>query len=306
MQAQDLHALNNRFGIPGELAFSATTEGVLFAEVDNPLATAQITLQGAHVMTWTPTGESPVIWLSPAATPRPGKPIRGGVPICWPLFGPHDSEPTFPAHGFARTSQWQLLDSARTEDGATQLTLRLLQSDTSYVQWPHQTPLEIRITVGSTLEIAVTTHNLGPAPVTIGQALHAYFVVSDVSKVQVLGLEDKTYLDKAGVCKRVRQSGAVTIDTEVDRIYLDTTTDCIIDDPGLNRRIRIAKQGSASTVVWNPWIEKSARMGDLGGPTAYLGMLCVESANAADNHVTIVPGETHRLWARYSVETTGG
>ena len=304
MQAQDLTALNTRFGIRGELDFIATTEGLVVAEVNNPLAKARIALQGAHLMEWTPSGQTPVIWLSLAATLEPGKPIRGGVPICWPWFGPHTGEPTFPDHGFARTGHWELLSSARTADGSTRLAFRLLQSDATHAQWPHQTPVEIQFIIGSALEIELVTHNLSPAPVTVSEALHAYFVVSDVSKVQVLGLEDHTYLDKVGVCKPVLQAGAVSIDAEVDRIYLDTREDCVIVDPGLNRRIRIAKQGSASTVVWNPWIEKSARMGDLGGPDAYLGMLCVESANAADDQVTIPAGSLHRLWARYSVEAT--
>jgi glucose-6-phosphate 1-epimerase len=102
--------------------------------------------------------------------------------------------------------------------------------------------------------------------------------------------------------KRKTQTGPVTIGAETDRIYLDTSADCLIDDPGLKRRIRIRKRGSHSTVVWNPWIEKSVKMGDFG-ENGYLNMVCVESTNAADDVVTIAPGGEHRLWVRYETES---
>jgi len=91
------------------------------------------------------------------------------------------------------------------------------------------------------------------------------------------------------------------IESEVDRVYVDTTSDCIIEDRGLKRAIRIAKQGSRSTVVWNPWTEKADKMGDFGHD-GHRGMVCVESANAFDNVVTVTPGETHRMAVVYSVE----
>jgi D-hexose-6-phosphate mutarotase len=88
----------------------------------------------------------------------------------------------------------------------------------------------------------------------------------------------------------------------VDRIYIDTEADCLIEDRGFERRIRIAKSGSRSNIVWNPWIEKSARMGDFGSDTGYRGMVCVESANADRNVVTVAPGATHSLRVVYSIE----
>jgi D-hexose-6-phosphate mutarotase len=53
--------------------------------------------------------------------------------------------------------------------------------------------------------------------------------------------------------------------------------------------------------VWNPWIEKAEKMGDFG-PEGYRGMVCVESANAVDNVVTVLPGAEHVLQAVISVE----
>ncbi|HQT26572.1 MAG TPA: D-hexose-6-phosphate mutarotase, partial [Burkholderiales bacterium] len=159
--------------------------------------------------------------------------------------------------------------------------------------------LEYRIRVGKRLELELVTRNRGRDPFVLGCALHTYFSVSDVRKVKVLGLEGTRYVDKVHGAVNV-QEGALTFASEVDRIYLDTTASCVIQDPGMNRSIRVEKAGSRSTVVWNPWIEKSERLGDMG-KEGYLGMLCVETCNADEDVVTVPPSGEHRLKAVYSL-----
>ncbi|MHB8743702.1 MAG: D-hexose-6-phosphate mutarotase [Sulfuricaulis sp.] len=298
----DLAALNAAFGIPDRVTFKEGRGGLVVAEVANIHGTATIVLQGAHVLAWAPRGQKPVIWCSRAAKFLPGKSIRGGVPICWPWFGPHAVEASFPAHGFARTVPWEVIGTQTLADNSTRLVFRLLQSEYTRTLWPYASSLECHITVGAGLEIELVTHNQGGNPITIGAALHTYFEVSDVSKVAIHGLEDCFYLDKVDGGRRNQQSGPVTIGKEIDRIYLNSTADCLIDDPGFERRLRISKHGSSSSVVWNPWTEKASKMGDFGD-NGYLNMVCVESANAADDVVTIPPGGTHRLQVRYSVES---
>lgn len=302
--SMDIPALNARYGIPGEVSLTEQAGGMIVVEVSNPHADASIALQGAHLMTWTPRGAHPVIWLSEDAKLAPGKSIRGGVPVCWPWFGPHAGEPGFPGHGFARTVPWALVETERLANGASRLVFRILQNDATRAQWPHPSELELHVVVGPTLEIELVTRNTGDAPITVGDALHTYFEVGDVRQVKVHGLDGCPYIDKVDGGARKRQSGPVVIAGEVDRIYLESTADCVIEDPVLERRIRIAKRGSASSVVWNPWIEKAAKMGDLG-KDGYLRMLCVESANADADVVDIAPGAEHRLWVRYSVEDLG-
>ena len=297
----DISVLNARYGIPGQLTVKAGPEGLAMVEVANAQAGATIALQGAQVLGWVPLGQQPVIWLSGAARYASGKSIRGGIPLCWPWFGPHPSEADFPAHGFARTSLWEIVDTRALADGATRIGLRLTHTDASRALWPHAAELECHISVGATLEIDLLTRNTGSAPIKIGQALHTYFAVSDVRQIRIEGLEGCHYLDKVDGGRRKQQLGPVTFVAETDRIYLDTAADCLIDDPGLARRIRIHKRGSRSTVVWNPWIEKAARLGDLGAD-GYLHMVCVESANAADDLVTIPPGAEHSLAVRYTLE----
>lgn len=264
--------------------------------VENDHGSAAIALQGAQVLTWAPQGEKPVVWLSEHAKYVKGKSLRGGIPVCWPWFGPHPSEPAYPAHGFARNIDWELRDRQESGEG-TLLVLGLVPDEAS---WPHRSELEYRIRVGKALELELVTFNRGETPFVVGCALHTYFRVGDVRNVKVHGLDGTRFLDKVEGGEKI-QEGPVTLSSEVDRIYLDTASACVIEDPDMKRSIRIAKEGSRSTVVWNPWVEKAAKMGDLG-EDGYLEMLCVETCNAANDVVTVLPGREHCLKAVYTVE----
>ncbi|MDE2310457.1 MAG: D-hexose-6-phosphate mutarotase [Betaproteobacteria bacterium] len=270
--------------------------------IANRHAQSTIALQGAHIMAFQPNAEAPLVWLSPAAKLAPGKSIRGGVPVCWPWFGAHATESGFPAHGFARTVPWQMAASIALPDGSTRVAFELPQSSIPATQWPHACRVRLIVTAGKTLAVELITENTGNVPFKIGEALHTYFAISDVGNVRITGLEGCVYLDKVDDWKRKTQTGAITITSEVDRLYLNTDTDCLIEDAGLRRRIRIAKRGSRSTVVWNPWVERAAKMGDFGSDTGYRGMVCVESVNAAENVVSVAPGKTHAMSVVYSTE----
>jgi glucose-6-phosphate 1-epimerase len=301
MATATIAQLNDRFAIPGHLAFAEGPGGLLVAKVANRQAEAMIALSGGHVMTWNPLGERPVLWLSGFAKFAPGKSIRGGVPVCWPWFGNHASESSFPGHGFARTVPWSVVRSEALADGATRLTLRIEQGDATRAQWPHASEAESVITIGRELRFELITRNLSDAPFVIGEALHTYFAVSDIRHCPIEGLDGVTYLDKVDDWKRKPQQGAIRIDGEVDRGYLDTAGDCRIVDPGWGRAIRIRKENAKTTVVWNPGAAKAEKMGDFG-PDGHLGMVCVESGNAFDNLVTVPAAGEHRMAATYSIE----
>ena len=296
----DIAALNARFGIAGQVVFKQGQGGLDVVEVNNAHSSASILLQGAHLMTWAPKGEKPVIWMSRDAKYVPGKSVRGGVPVCWPWFGPHAKEASFPGHGFARTVMWEMIGTKALPEG-TWLAFRLVPTEATRAQWPHQSEVVLQMVIGKTLDMDLATWNTGKKPITIGDALHTYFEVGDVRYAKVHGLHLIDYLDKVDGGKKKQQLGPVIVGSEVDRVYLNTADTCVIEDTKLARRIRISKQGSRSTVVWNPWIEKANKMGDLG-PDGYLNMICVESTNAADDVVTLAPGAEHHLWVRYSVE----
>lgn len=293
--------LNQKFAIPGHVSFKEGPGGLTVAEVANSLAESTIALQGAHIMTFTPRGQEPVVWLSKFAKFAPGKSIRGGVPICWPWFGPHATDATLPGHGFARTVMWEVLETGTMPDGATFLRFGLIENDATRAQWPYASTVQLEVTVGAALRVELVTRNTGKESFVLGEALHTYFHISDVAKMKITGLEGCDYLDKVGPATRRTQQGAIVIESEVDRVYLNTSADCLIEDSGFKRRIRVAGQNARSAVVWNPWVEKADKMGDFG-PEGHRGMVCVETANAVENVVTVKPGEEHRLVAVYSAE----
>lgn len=296
--------LNKNFSLEdgsNSLRFKIGKGDIPIVEIQNEQASAIISLQGAHVLSWKPVNEDEVIWLSNDATFALGKSVRGGIPICWPWFGAHESNSSFPAHGFARTVLWQVIDTKVLSAGETQITFSLdtTQLDENLRQmWTQATTAEYRLTIAKTLTMELTTNNNSDEAIVIGQALHTYFNIDDISKTTVYGLEDKTYLDKTEGFSAKVQDGPIIIDKEVDRVYLETADDVVIDDN--KRKIVIKKQGSHSTIVWNPWKDVAEKMGDLG-IDGYQKMLCVESANAADDVVTIKAGESNTLLVTYEI-----
>ena len=294
---QILDSLNRRFGLPGTLHFADGGAGLPVAEIATPQASARIALQGAHVLAWQPAGQSPVLWLSKAAVHAPGQAVRGGVPVCWPWFGAREG---LPAHGLVRTRLWDVRSAG--QDAAGRVVLRLGMSDDASTRalWDFAFDLELCATVGSTLSLALSTRNTGAAAFTITQALHSYFCVGDITQTVVQGLDGCNYLDKVQNFSPARQSGGVEFRGETDRIYIDTRADCLIQDRVGDRTIRVAKQGSTSTVVWNPWREREQALTDMA-PGEHRHMLCVETCNAGPDQITLAPGATHMLVATMSL-----
>lgn len=264
----------------------------------------EVALQGAHVFDWRPAGSAhPVLFLSPRSLFRRGKAIRGGVPVCFPWFGPKAGDPAAPQHGFARTSAWQLVAAEATGEGTARVALDFSDDATTRTAWPHAFAARLEIHAGARLALALTVRNTGADRFTFGAALHTYLAVSDVRAIRLRGLEGARVLDKVGGHMIERREGGdpISFSGETDRVYLDTAASCTIDDPGWNRRIHVSKTGSRSTVVWNPWTEKARALADLG-EDAWPGFLCVETCNAADDVVTLAPGASHTLGAEIQVE----
>ncbi len=296
--------LNTQFGIKNQLSFREDASGLIVADIHNAHATASLCLQGAHLMTWQPKSQAvPVVWLSRDAKLAQGKSIRGGAPVCWPWFGAHATEASFPGHGYARTVPWRVIASGSEPNGATRLTLRLEESDKTRTQWPHASRLDLAVTIGEILRMELTTENTGATDFVIGEALHTYLRISDIGAVRVKGLDGCDYWDKVGGSTLKKQSGDIAFASETDRVYINTAAECVIEDDKLKRRIHIAKSGSLSTVVWTPWIEKANKMGDMGQPEGWREMVCVESVNAIENVVTVAAGTARSLIVEYYAET---
>ena len=291
----------SRYEIDGELQFIEIEHGFVYAEINNARAHATVSTYSGQLLSYRPKDrQEDLLFVSDKAYYEAGKAIKGGIPVCWPWFGPDPENRGRPAHGFVRNRQWQVSGSESLADGSTKIILSITDSEATRALWPHPFRLDIEITVGDTLRVELVTHNTGDDSITISQALHSYFRVGDITSVSVLGLDGINYIDKANDSARKTQAGPLTISSEVDRIYTDTSGDLTIDDASLERKISIASSGCSTAVVWNPWVEIAASMADLGDDD-YLQMLCVETANAGPETVTITAGDCYRLSAEYSI-----
>ncbi|HVX83262.1 MAG TPA: D-hexose-6-phosphate mutarotase [Phycisphaerae bacterium] len=281
--------------------------GLQAVRVQAPAGAGLVYLHGAHVAQWIPTGADEVLWLSAKSQWTPDKPIRGGVPICFPWFGPRQGDPSAPAHGFARLKQWTLESTAPGPDGAGVVSLRLDADDDTRRWWPHEFSLRLRVAFGATLDMRLELENRGTSSLQAEQALHTYFAVGDVRQVAIHGLDGVTYIDKTDAMKEKLQQGPIRITAETDRVYTRTAAAVTIEDPSWTgthaqgRRILIARENSADAVVWNPWIAKAKAMPDFGDDE-WPGMLCVETCNVKDQAVRLNPGEARALTARIHLE----
>lgn len=265
------------------------------------LCEAILYTHGATLTHWQPTGARPVLWLSGRSEFKSDRPIRGGVPICFPWFGPHPCEPKSPMHGFVRTMRWTVASVRQEPDGQVEITLTLSPSSEILRLWSCHFRLTYTVTLGSQLRLALTCENTGEDLDVYSEALHTYFAVGDASQVRVYGLENTEYIDKALGGQRNRQGGEpVVVRGETDRVYVNTRAACILNDPVWGRTITLSKSGSETTVVWNPHEEKARRLPDFGAD-AWEGMLCIETANAVDAAVSLCPGASHTMEARVSL-----
>jgi glucose-6-phosphate 1-epimerase len=293
--------LNTQFGIPDALHFEDAPGGLVRAVIATPEAEADVYLQGAHVAHWTPRGQRPVLFVSSKSLYAPGKAIRGGVPVIFPWFGNCGDGKTGPAHGFARTTLWTV-EGTRQHGGGIEIALALRPNDITRGYGFDHFELRFRVTVGATLGMELETRNNASEPLIFEEALHSYFAIADIHQSSVGGLEGTTLIDKTDQFRRkVQPAEPVRATKETDQVHLNITATCVVEDPVWKRRIIVEKTGSNSTVVWNPWIEKTAGMADMA-PDEWQGMICVETANAADNAVTLAAGESHRLSALIRVE----
>ncbi|WP_241622785.1 D-hexose-6-phosphate mutarotase [Rosenbergiella australiborealis] len=244
--------------------------------ITHPEFQAAFSLQGGQLIAWQPHGKAPIIWLSDKTSFAQGKAIRGGVPICWPWFGPAGK----PSHGFARTAEWTL---THTEESAQEVTLSMVlkQSAQTLALWPHDFTLTLTATL-SAQACKLTLTILGDVESTA--ALHSYFHVADSEKIAVSGLGE-TFIDKVENNRVSTQQGVQTYHNEVDRIFTHPDSASIIDDPLLGRAIHLHHAGNSDVVTWNPGTTLSQSMTDMSDD-GYKTMVCVETARIQQPFIT--------------------
>jgi len=290
-------ALNERFAIPGVLRFEHGPGGLVRAAVTTASSTGHAYLHGAHVTHYQALGQSPLLFTSSSSRYSADKAIRGGVPIIFPWFGPRAADPGAPEHGFARTAGWSVESVEQPDDVSVAVVLGLEPIQVTRALWRHEFRIRQRVVFGPRLEMRLEVENRSSEPFTFEEALHTYLRVGDVREVTLRGLAGTTYIDKTDGMKRKREDAeTIRFRGATDRVFLETDATCVVEDPVLGRRLVVEKHGSATTVVWNPWSEKAQVMTDLGADE-WRSMLCVETANAADDAVHLAPGERHVMAA---------
>ncbi len=277
--------------IPGRVLFSEGNGELARLQITTAWSNAEVYLHGAQITHFETKKEPPVLFMSQLSRFDEGSPIRGGIPIIFPWFGPREGQV---AHGFARIQTWELREVAQLPAGGVSLRLSLPDSPSAALF--QRFSADYSITIGKTLTAELTVANLSTdQEFTFENCLHSYFAVGDISAISITGLKGVDYLDQTqNFARKTERAEHIKIAQETDRIYLDTTAPVEIHDSKLRRRIRIEKSGSLSTVVWNPWVDKAEQMPDFGGDE-FKKMICVESGNVAENRVTLPAGKTAAL-----------
>jgi len=270
-----MNVINGRGGLP-------------MVQIQTPWSAAEIYLHGASVTHFQLHGEPPLLFLSEQSRFENDAPIRGGIPVIFPWFGKPEGRAT--QHGFARIYSWELVDVSKQPDGSILVHLTLPVSTE-----PLTIPLDYYVTIGKTLTTELVVTNFSDRQLDFESCLHTYFTVGDINQTKVVGLRGVDYLDSLDGRMRKREANdAIHFSGEVDRVYVNTSHPVEIHDAALRRVIHVAKEGSASTVVWNPWIAKAKAMADFGDDE-YQRMVCVESGNCTENAIHLAAGQESRL-----------
>jgi glucose-6-phosphate 1-epimerase len=264
------------------------------------LPRGEVCTQGAHAVRWSAADGRDVLFVSSKCRYAPGTPLRAGVPLVFPWFGDDPEGRGRPAHGFARRVEW-VVDAARTDAAQGRVVLTLADDAALRAQWPHAFALTAVISLGDAFSIDLEIENRDRTPFRFEALFHTYLQVGDVRRCEVRGLHGARYHDKLD-SNRTKTDGdeAIRFAGECDRTYVGTDADCVVHDPALGRTLTVHKRGAPSTVVWNPWIEKTARLADLG-PDDWQRFVCVESGCVMDDAVTLAPGARHRMSLRVTV-----
>lgn len=286
--------LNRRYGAPGRIVFRDGPQGTPIAALANQYGSAEVSLFGAQVLSYRPTGNFPVLYTPKEIAFGADKADHGGIPVCWPWFGQNGPEGSY-GHGFARRSLWRVAGSEYSED-ITELTLALDCTEETKRLWPHDFALQLKVSVSMKLNMGLKTTNTGTEPFEITEGFHPYFLVRDRDAVTVRGIDGCAFCD----ARKTRTADAVwtgdlVFNTEYDHVFTVKKNEFAILDPGLRRAIAIASRGNAKLVCWNPGaVDLPDR--NLGGDD-WRKFVCVEPATLfkEDATVKIAPGESHEL-----------
>ncbi|MET2955439.1 D-hexose-6-phosphate mutarotase [Vibrio harveyi] len=280
-------------------ALTVLSDNVTIVEVDqvkvvrviHEKATAGIALHGGHVVSFTPAGKEDLIWMSEKAIFDGKAALRGGIPVCWPWFG----RIAAPAHGFARTAEWELVEHRENDNGVI-VELALFPTEETHDIWPHMFDARLMVEISDQLKVTLKVTNIDDAEWTFSGALHTYLNVGDIKQAQTTGMGPE-YIDSLKEGEICQGGDVLQLTDTIDRVYTQPEAQILVKDAVLNRTLSVENQGHNSAVLWNPWATGAQGMGDMAD-NGYKTMLCVEStvhAPSIKQGKTLQPGETHEL-----------
>jgi len=251
--------------------------------------TCSISTFGSTLTSWTVNNKE-MIFVSPNAVLDGSKAIRGGIPICFPAFGPWSGGPQ---HGFARSSTWLVSSPPSKTKGGVTVTLTLTDTKEIRKSFDHSFQLNYTVTLKeSSIFLSLDFINKdSDKPVEFTTALHTYFKVPDVANIKITGLKGAELQDKTlpGVPTSTEERDDVVLVSWTDRVYRNTSATQVISGLDGGAKYVLTKTNLADTVVWNPFEEKAAGMGDLGSGN-WPGFVCVEAGQCVDK-VVVEPGQ---------------
>ncbi|KAI3502879.1 hypothetical protein L1887_31251 [Cichorium endivia] len=249
---------------------------------------AELYLYGGCVTSWK-VGSKDLLFVRPDAVFNGQKPISGGIPHCFPQFGPGPMQ----QHGFARNSDWSIVDSENV-DGSPVITLELKDSPYSRAMWDYSFQALYKITLDKkTLSTELKITNTDKKPFSFTTALHTYFSAS-VSGASVKGLKGCKTLNKDPDPKNPvegkEEREVVTYPGFVDCVYLGASNELYLDN-GLGDVISIKNTNWPDAVLWNPHLTMEA---------CYKDFVCVE--NAQIGNVDLEPEKSWVATQQLSVD----
>ncbi|KAI0007191.1 galactose mutarotase-like protein [Xylariaceae sp. FL0662B] len=300
-------ALASTPGLPPQPQVNFSQDNTRVSAVLPSGESVEVLLYGATVISWKNSAGVEKLWLSDAAKLDGTKAVRGGIPLVFPVFGTapdHAATAKLPQHGFARNSRWEFLGKSSSESGlstgASDASIKLdfgLSSatldDQFKQQWPYTFSIIYSVTLTpESLTTAIVITNDGDKPLEFQTLMHTYLRVKDVAKIQLTGLDEAEYIDKVDAAKTKKQSGAVTITGEMDRVYTPAkgpSEPVVVSEEG-EPVYSVVRDNFKDVVVWNPWTEKAVGMGDFEPKDGFKNMICIE-AGSVKGWTTIDAGD---------------
>ena len=267
--------------------------GVPALLVETPAATAELLLDGAHLISWIPAGQADLLWLSPDSAFGEREAVRGGIPLIGPWFGPGRDLAMEVKHGWLRNLRWEL--AGAEQDGEDVVLTLATPEDVKALS----ATAEFRLGAELSVDLTITA---GPRALELEAALHTYLAVGDVREIAISGLEGADFLDNTrGLAPDVMPEQPLQLAASTDRV-VDSTAEVTVLDTKNGRRIVSSPRGTAKTVVWNPWDELVTGMADIPD-AAWPEFVCIEPAIAKDGFVALAPGDSHSIGVSYRIES---